>query len=222
MEFGHALKLHREQVIATSLGFYSALIAFIAAAGYCIAQLLQVAGIITFPVDAYLIYGFSLGIATPYVVAVIVLHHMLPEGKKIWSHIAIAFAVMYAMYVNLNYVVQLVTVIPAARQESLNELRLLDQTPHSLFWDVDALGYICMGISTFFLGFAFTPDWKWLRTFLFANGIMVPVISFVYFYSHFSTAILFIGLPWIITAPGSLLLLADYFRRKDLHSDLSE
>jgi hypothetical protein len=119
---------------------------------------------------------------------------------------------MYATYVNLNYVVQLSTVIPAARQGTLNEIQVLDQTPHSLFWDIDALGYICMGISTFALGFAFTKQHKWLRIFLFANGLMVPVISFVYFYPHFSTAILFIGLPWVITAPGSLLLLAVFFR----------
>jgi hypothetical protein len=74
------------------------------------------------------------------------------------------------------------------------------------------LGYICMGISTFFLRPAFSEDHKWLRRFLFANGMVVPVISFVYFYPHFSTALLFIGLPWIITAPGSLLLLAVFFR----------
>jgi hypothetical protein len=198
--------------MVSRLGFYSSLIAFIAAAGYCIAQILQVVGLIKFPLDAYLIYGFSLGIAAPYLVAVIALHHMLPSERRIWSHLALAFTIMYATYVNLNYVVQLSTVIPAARQGTLNEIQVLDQTPHSLFWDIDALGYICMGISTFALGFAFTKQHKWLRIFLFANGLMVPVISFVYFYPHFSTAILFIGLPWVITAPGSLLLLAVFFR----------
>lgn len=216
MEIEVSLRVSNEKKHIRQLGFYSSSIAFIAAAGYCIVQILQVAGIIKFPVDAYSIYGFSLGIAAPYVIAVAALHHLLPPEKRIWSHIALAFAIMYATYVNLNYVVQLTTVIPAVRQDALGEIRILDQTPHSLFWDIDALGYICMGISTFSLGFAFTQEWKWLRRFLIANGLMVPVISFVYFYPHFSTALLFIGLPWMITAPGSLLLLALYFRTEKI------
>ena len=206
-----SIKISEEKKIVYRLGFYSSFIAFIAAAGYSIAQIFQVEGIVKFPVDAFLIYGFSLGIAAPYVIAVIALHHLLPQAKTIWSHIALAFAIMYAVYVSLNYVVQLTTVIPASLDGSLNEIRVLDQTPHSLFWDVDALGYICMGISTFFLGFAFTTKNKWLRGFLFANGLMVPAISIVYFYPHFSTTLLFIGFPWVITAPGSLFLLSNYF-----------
>lgn len=197
--------------LARKTGFYSSLIAFIAAAGYGIAQIFQIVGVFEFPLDAYLIYGFSLGIAAPYVVAVVCLFHLLPAERRFWSHVALAFAIMYATYVNLNYVVQIVTVIPAAQQGTLDAIRVLDQTPHSLFWNVDALGYICMGISTFFLGFAFSREQKWLRVFLFGNGAMVPVISFVYFYPHFSTAILLIASPWLITATGSMLLLAVYF-----------
>ncbi len=222
MEVQLSVKIGNERQLVSRLGLYSSCVAFIAATGYCIAQLLQVAGVIKFPIDAYLIYGFSLGIAAPYVISVIALHYLLPQEKRIWSLIALSFAVMYATYVNLNYVVQMTTVIPATLRGSLNEIRVLDQTPHSLFWDIDALGYICMGISTFSLTFAFTPEWKWLRRVLFANGLMVPVISFVYFYPHFSTDILFIGLPWIITAPGSLLLLAVFFRsEKKFHDDFS-
>ena len=219
MEIQLSLKIRSEMKIINRLGFYSALIAFIAAAGYCIAQLLQIAGVLKFPIDAVSIYGFSLGIATPYVITVITVHYLLPPENRIWSHIALAFAIMYAVYVSLNYVVQLATVIPASLQGSLNEIRVLDQTPHSLFWDVDALGYICMGISTFFLGFAFTRQHKWLRGFLFANGLMVPVISVVYFHPYFSTTLLFLGFPWVITAPGSLLLLAVFFRSEKISHD---
>ena len=196
---------------AVRLGFYSSSVAFIGAAGYGIVQMLQLGGILKFPLDAILIYGFSLGIAVPYVIAIISLHHSLPEEKTVWSHLAVAFAIMYAVYVNLNYVVQLATVIPASMDGSLSQIRILDQTPHSLFWDIDALGYICMGVSTFFLAFAFSGQYKWLRIFLFANALMVPVISFIYFYPDFSIKLLLIGFPWIITTCGSLLLIAYYF-----------
>nr|PZN53543.1 MAG: hypothetical protein DIU61_09280 [Bacteroidota bacterium] len=197
--------------LARKVGFVSSLLAFIAASSFGIAQIFQIVGVLAFPVDAYLIYGFSLGIAAPFVVATISLYHLLPAEKRFWAHIALAFAVMYAIYVNLNYVVQVVTVLPAAQRGTLEEVRILDQTPHSLFWDIDALGYICMGISTFFLGLAFSKEQKWLRIFLFTNAAMVPVISFVYFYPTFSTTILLIASPWIVTTCGSLLLLAVYF-----------
>jgi hypothetical protein len=56
----------------------------------------------------------------------------------------------------MNYTVQLATVIPATMQHKLDEVRVLEQTPHSLFWDLDALGYICMGLATLFGSFVQT------------------------------------------------------------------
>jgi len=207
-------KTHDGMKAEYQLGFYSSIVSFVAAVGYCFTQLLQVTGLIKFPIDAVLIYGFSLGIAAPYMVTTIAVRQLLSRKKRIRIDLAIAFALMYAVYVNLNYVVQLATVIPASINGSLQEVQILDQTPHSLFWDIDALGYICFGISTFFLGLAFSKHEKWLKGFLFSNGLMVPVISFIYFYPHFSVALLLIGLPWGITAPGSLFLLAIFFQSK--------
>lgn len=212
MEIRVSLATIDQKRAVNRLGFYSSLVAFLAATGYSIAQLLQIADTIEFPLDAILIYGFSLAIASPYVVSTVALHYWLPSDKRIWSLLAIAFAIMYATYVNLNYVVQLATVIPSYGHGTQDDTRVIDQTPHSLFWDVDGLGYVCMGISTFFLYFAFSGEHKWLRRFLFANGLMVPIISVVYFYPHFSTGLLFIGAPWVVTAPGSLLLLCTYFQ----------
>lgn len=198
------------------VGFWSALIAFVGALGFSVAQILQLLSVLHTPWDAILIYGFSLCIATPFVLAMLAFHHLIPEGKKFWSHAALLLAVMYAVYVNLNYVVQLATVIPRSLQGSLDEIRVLDQTPHSLFWDVDALGYIFMGLSTLFAVpvFAKTGLEKWLRWFFLANGIVVPVIAFVYFYPTFSTTLLILGSPWMITAPGSVLLLTVFFKRR--------
>lgn len=218
MEMQVALKPIRRKLDASELGLYASLTAFIAATGYCVVQILQILGVLTFPADANLIYGFSLAIATPYLIAVIAAHHFVPNRRQIWTHISVAFAIMYATYVSLNYVVQLATVIPATLRGTVDDIRVLDQTPHSLFWDIDALGYICMGISTLALAFAFTRKSRWLRRFLVANGLLVPVISFVYFYPDFSIMLLLVGLPWIITAPGSLLLLTLFFyaQRKSL------
>jgi hypothetical protein len=118
------------------------------------------------------------------------------------------------VYVSLNYVVQLATVIPARVNDTLASIRVLDQTPHSLFWDVDALGYIFLGLSTLFAAFAIDAKERWLRRFLIANAAITPLVAFVYFYPRFSIALLFLGAPWLVTVPGALLLLTRHFRRE--------
>ncbi len=192
------------------VGFWSALVAFVAASGFSIAQILQIIGLVRYPWDEILIYGFSLFIATPFMLALLALHYVTPDEKRFWSHAAVLFAVMYATYVTLNYVVQLAAVIP---YDAPNPV--LVQTPHSLFWTVDALGYVALGLATLFAVPVFAKQGlqKWLRWFFLANGLITPLIAFVYFYPDFSTTLLLLGLPWIVTATGSMLLLALFFRR---------
>ena len=191
------------------LGFWSAFVAFVAAAGYSVAQILQVVGIVGPPWDGIFIYGFSLFIATPFMLALLALHYVTPEENRFWSHAAVLFAVIYTTYVTLNYVVQLTAVIPYVAPNPV-----LVQTPHSLLWTFDALGYIALGLATLFAVPLFAKQGlqKWLRWFFLANGLITPVIAFVYFYPDFSTTLLLLGLPWIVTAPGSMLLLALFFR----------
>src|SRR5689334_15921014 len=95
------------------VGFWSALSAFVAAAGYSIAQILQVVQVLSFPWDEILIFGFSLCIAIPFVLAMVALHHVMPEEKRIWTHSAVVLGVLYAVLVTIVYVTQLVVVIPA-------------------------------------------------------------------------------------------------------------
>src|SRR6266487_1104754 len=201
------------QKIYYKFGFWSALVAFVASVGFSVAQILQVVGVLVFPWDGIFIYAFSLGIATPFLLALLALHYTVPNEKKIWSHAALLLAVMYAMYVTLNYVVQLATVIPFSLRGALDEIRVLNQTPHSLFWDVDALGYIFMGLATLFAFPVFAKQGlqRWLRGFFLANGLITPLVAVYYFYPNFSNGLLLLSFPWGITLPGSLLLLALFF-----------
>jgi len=209
------------------IGFWSATIAFVAASGYCVATLLQILGLVTYPWDAILIFGFSLLIATPFMLALLALHHMTPNQKRFWSNAALLFAVMYNTFVTLNYVVQLTAVIPYGNSN-------LAQTPHSLFWTLDGLGYIFLGLATLSASAVFGKQGlqKWVKWFFLANGLITPLIALVYFYPTsssgwnlgtaglsppFSTAsspLMLLGSPWIITAPGSMLLLAFFLGRR--------
>jgi hypothetical protein len=143
--------------------------------------------------------------------ALLALHYVTPEEKRFWSHAATLFALMYATYVTLNYAVQLTAVIPYAFPNPV-----LIQTPHSLFWTVDALGYIALGLATLLAVPVFEKQGlqKWVRWFFLANSLITPLIAFVYFYPDFSTALLLLGSPWIVTTIGSMLLLTLFFREK--------
>jgi hypothetical protein len=202
--------------VSASLGFYAALVAFIAASGYSVVQLLQVSGVLRFPWDEILIYGFSLCIAIPYMLAMLALYYTAPGNKKLWSHAALLLAILYAVYATFVYTVQLGVALPKMIRGEEASIQVLVLTEHSFFWTLDAVAYICLGLSTLFAAFVFanTGFQKWLRWFFLANALLTPVVALVYFYPHFSIPLLFLASPWIITTPGALLLLALYFRRQ--------
>ena len=144
------------------------------------------------------------------------MHYTTPGNKKFWTHAALTFTILYAVFVTANYVVQLATVIPNTLKGHLDEVRILQQTPHSMFWNFDALGYIFMGLATLIAVPAFekTGFQKWVRISFIAHACVTPLISMVYFYPTYSYNLLLLGFPWAVTAPLSMLLLALNFRKE--------
>ena len=197
------------------VGYWSGITAFSATLAFYIVQMLQIWGILSFPWDEILIYGFSLCITIPFLIEMLALHYVVPENKKFWSHGALLCTVIYVVFVTANYVVQLATVIPMTIQGNASDIQLLRQTPHSLFWDFDAAGYIFMGMATFFAAPVFAKQGfqKWVRYSLLAHAAVTPLIAFVYFYPNFSNSLLMLATPWAITAPLFMLLLAFYFKK---------
>lgn len=199
-----------------NVGFIAGMLAFGFTVAFVIVQLLQLLHILVFPLDEILIYGCSLGIVIPFLLEVLALHHTSGKTKRFWSHAALLFTTIYAVFVTANYVVQLATVLPNKLNGNYDSIKILDQTPHSLFWDFDAMGYIFMGLATLAAVpvFAKTGFQKWVRLSLLANGLVTPLITFVYFYPTFSEQLLLLGFPWAITAPLAMLMLALHFKRK--------
>ena len=135
----------------TRIGFWSGVAAFSATIAYDLVQLLQMVGGLRFPFDEMLIFGTSLCIIVPFVLEVLALHHSTSDDRRFWTHAALIFTTMYAVFGSVNYVVQLTTVIPAKLHGTLAAVQVLEQTPHSLLWDFDALGYISMGLALLFV-----------------------------------------------------------------------
>jgi hypothetical protein len=197
------------------VGFWSGLIAFASTVAFTVAQMLQLLGVLSYPLDEILIYGFSLCIVVPFLLEMLALHYIAPTEKKFWSHAALIFTVLYVAFVTANYVVQLATVIPMTLQGASDEILILRQTPHSLFWDFDAIGYIFMGFATLFAVPIFQKQGfqRWVRYSFWLHSLVTPLIVFVYFYPNFSQQLLLLGMPWAITAPLSMLLLAIMFKK---------
>lgn len=200
----------RAAKVTTKLGLYSSLVALFATIGYGVAQILQTLNLLSKPLDDILIFGFSFCIAPPFMLAMLAVHYIAQGDKKIWSHAAVLFAVLYTMNALFIYSVQLFTVIPA----NGNVDHVLVVGPHSLFWTVDGFAYIFMSCSALFASLVFDKKGLAGRTkyFLLAHGLVLPLFCFAYFYPHFATWVLFIGSPWLITATGSLWMLSLYFR----------
>jgi uncharacterized protein (TIGR03382 family) len=198
------------------VGYWSGLAACASALAYDAVQMLQVAGVLRFPLDEILIYGTALCIVVPLVLEMLSFHYLTPNDKQFWTHASLIFTIIYAVFVTANYVVQLATVVPSKLRGVSAAVRLLEQTPHSLFWDYDAVGYISMGLATLVAipAFASAGFERWVRMSFIANALVTPLIGIVYFYPEYSQRLLFLGSPWGITAPLFMLLLAVLLRRR--------
>ena len=200
----------------SSVGYWSGLAASTAALAYDAVQILQVTGALRFPADEILIYATSLCIVVPFILEMLAFHYLTAPEKQFWTHASVIFTVIYAVFVTANYIVQLATVIPAKLRGALDAVRVLEQTPHSLFWDYDAVGYVAMGLAAVLAVPAVGRVGleRWVRASLIAHAAVTPLIAIVYFYPTFSTRLLFLGLPWALTAPTFMLLLAIMLRRR--------
>ena len=207
--------------IAT-VGFCSALLALLGTAGYVLSVPLQLLAL-TGPIQTSVIaYGSSLTIAPAFLLLMVALHHTVPVQRQFWTHAATLFAGIYATLASVNYVVQLTTVLPAGYSWTPGDqagtpgpLSVLNQTPHSLMWDIDGLGYIFLNVATLLAALAFARDGpgRRVRRILLTNAAITPLFAVTYYWPSYSVAILLIGgVPWAVTVPASLLSLALYFR----------
>jgi hypothetical protein len=59
---------------------------------------------------------------------------------------------------------------------------------------------------------------RWARLAFPANGLVMPLITFIYFYPNYFSDLLMFGIPWAVTAPSAMLMPALLFT-KEKNSD---
>jgi len=81
------------EVSISRIGFWAALVAFVGAVGYVASVPLQILNVVSPLEDSAIAFGFSLIIPTPFLLAMLVLHHTVREevldscGGSLCSHI---------------------------------------------------------------------------------------------------------------------------------------
>lgn len=204
-----------------TLGLLSAVLCTVFSLAYVIAQLAEWAGLLGSaggPHSKSTSYGLAilltpsllLGIA--FVVLMVSIHHIAAPAKRIWSHVAIVFASMYATLVSFVYYVQLSFVMPRLARGETDDIQLLMFEPFDSFlYAVDVFGYSLMSLSTLFAAAVFSTGGlqRWIRWALIANGCLIPFLALQMFYPP----LIWGGTLWAITFPVATWLLAVHFKR---------
>jgi hypothetical protein len=204
------------------LGFWSALLAAVFSIAYVIGQVAEWLGLMGsgggsennstwYGLVVLLVPSLFLGVS--FVVMMVSVHHRAPADKKVWTHVALAFAGIYGAFICMNYFVQLTFVAPHLYHGDVTG----DVAPFvfnvfdSFVYSVDLVGYIFMSLATLFAALAYRGRGleRVVRWFMIGNGLLVPFLALQNFYHP----LLWVASLWGATLPGSAIALAVHFRR---------
>jgi hypothetical protein len=203
------------------LGAWSAALCAVLSLAYVLAQLAEWAGWLgseggphsrstPFGLAVLLTPSLLLGIA--FVVLMVSVHYLAEGAARIWSHVAVAFATMYATLVSIVYYVQLAFVIPRIERGEAEGIELLLFEPFDSFlYAVDVYGYSLMSLATLFAAPLFRGEGleRWIRRALVANGCLIPFLALQMYWPP----LIWGGALWSVTFPTAAWLLAIHFRR---------
>lgn len=204
-----------------TLGLWSALLSSLFSITYVVAQLAEWAGLLgssggphskstTYGLAILLTPSLLLGIS--FVVLMVSIHYIADSPKRIWSHVAVVFASMYATLVSIVYYIQLAFVMPRIARGETEDIQILIFEPFDSFlYAVDVFGYSLMSLSTLFAAAVFKLQGieRWIRWALIANGCLIPFLALQMYYPP----LIWGGSLWGITFPVATLLLAVHFKR---------
>jgi hypothetical protein len=210
---------HHESVRV--FGFWSAVLCTVFSLAYVVAQLAEWAGLLgsdggphsrstTLGLAVLLTPSLLLGLS--FVVLMVSIHHCAEAAARIWSHIAVVFASMYATLISIVYYVQLAFVIPRLARGDTEGIELLIFEPFDSFlYAIDVYGYSIMSLSTLFAAAVFRGPGieRWIRWALIANGCLIPFLALQMYYPP----LIWGGSLWGITFPTATWLLAIHFSR---------
>ena len=119
-------------------------------------------------------------LALIFIVLMVCIHSYAPSDRKIFSHIALSFAVIYATIILIDYFMQFTVVIPSILTGQTAGLSLFTQyNPHGFFIAFETLGYSMMSgaflfVAAVFAGGKLERALRWI----FIAGFVAAVLFF--------------------------------------------
>ncbi|QGX39778.1 hypothetical protein [Permianibacter aggregans] len=205
---------------ASKVGAISALLCTFLSVFYVIAQLAEWAGLLgssggphgsSTTLGIALLLTPSLLLALAFVALMVGVHHATDPARKIYSHMALSFAIIYATLVSIVYYVQLSFVLPRLNAGNTEGISLLLFTPFDSFlYAIDVYGYGLMSLSLLLATWSFPPIRSLLaiRLVCVANGMLIPFLVLQMYWP----VLIWGGSLWAITFPLAMVLLAKHFR----------
>jgi len=229
----------RERAHATTLGFWAAVATAVSAAialglgvttpprsgpncsSDCItAPYTDAAAFV--PRDYLWVYAASVMMLL-FVILVAGVHHVVADSHRVFSQVALSFAVIAAAAAILDYAVQLTVLQPALLKGELDGLSLWSMyNPHGVFIALENAAYLLMAVSFVFLAAALPPvrgAVRAARIVLVAAGVIVVLSSVLLAVRYgqdldYRVEVLAIGVDWLALIVAGALLAVGF--RKDV------
>lgn len=217
------------------IGFWSAILSAVCSIGYGIAALIVLisslrtatetsAGwngiesfVASFQPISMLPLIPSLLLVPAFVVLMVSIHYYAATDKKIWSHLGIAFTLIYAVMASINYITQLTVVrLSILNKETEGLAMFVMGNSHSIFWAL-ASAYVFMNLAMLFAAPVFDGGKleRSIRWLFYANGASAVVT--IYGVLADSPQIYLMGslMPWCVIFSWATILLAVMFKRAE-------
>jgi hypothetical protein len=157
----------------------------------------------------------SLLLAPTFIVLMVSIHYYATSDKKIWSHLGIAFTLVYAAMATINYIIQLTVVRLSILNKETDGLAMFVMgNSHSIFWAL-ASAYAFMNLAMLFAAPVFDGGRleRSIRWLFYANGVSAMVT--IYGVVADSPQIYLLGslVPWCLIFSLATALLAVLFKR---------
>lgn len=194
------------------LGFWSAVamattyIVFFLSSSFALGVFLRV------PWDEIIPIGASILIAPLFVLLMVSIHYTAPEPKRMWSHAAIAFAILYAAFVSIVYITLLFVVEPHVVHHTESEVAPFLFGHGTFLQMLDGLGYTYMSLAVLLTAPLFAGGRlnSWIRGIAIASG--PGALGVLLSYVVYSGPLTLLGIGAFLV-PVYGVLLAIYFHR---------
>jgi hypothetical protein len=207
--------------VVSRLGFWSAVLTAVLAAAFFAVGIASpvryisypyVEGVSAFiPVDYIWMYPPFL-LAPTFVVLVACIHAYASDDKKVFSQVALSFAVIYAAIITTDYFIQWTVIQPSILSGETAGLSLLTQyNPHGILIALEGLAYLMMNGALLFAAVVFAGGrrecalrWLFVISFVMAVGSFVALSLLRYDIVTFEVTIITINCTVLIVS-GALL-----------------